>query len=115
MNLQGNIAVQNASKAHKLKVKVRKICQQMDELKTSKVKIDVFFSVLKITNIKLNKDVENELIGKFEYGIFAFLNLFFECFKKICTIHWYYMKFSCKINSLKKNTQFKEWLTIKKH
>ena len=63
MNLESNIAVQNASKAHKLKVKVKKICQQMDELKSNKVKTDVFFSVLKITNIKINKDVENELIG----------------------------------------------------
>ena len=69
MNLQGNIAVHNASKAHKLKVKVKKICQQMDELKTSKVKVDVFFSVLRITNIRLSKDVENELVGKFESQI----------------------------------------------
>lgn len=69
MNLQGNTAVQNASKAHKLKVKVKKICQQMDELKTSKVKVDVFFSVLRITNIRLSKDVENELVGKFKSQI----------------------------------------------
>ena len=70
MNLESNIAVQNASKAHKLKVKVKKIWQQMDELKTSTVKTDVFFSVLKITNIKINKEIEDELIGKFKFQIF---------------------------------------------
>lgn len=42
----------------------------MDELKTSTVKTDVFFSVLKITNIKINKEIEDELIGKFKFQIF---------------------------------------------
>ena len=38
----------------------------MDDMRTSKIKTDVFFSVLKITNIKINTEVENELKKLYE-------------------------------------------------
>ena len=61
MNNQNKSAVQLAKKAHKQKVKVKKICPQMDETKMGTIKPDVFFSILKITNIKIPTNVENEL------------------------------------------------------
>jgi len=61
MNIDSTAAVQMVKRAHKLKTKVKKICRQMDEIKSNEVKPDVFFSILKITNIKIPNQVEQEL------------------------------------------------------
>lgn len=66
MNNPNVAAVQMAKKAHKLKTKVKKICQQMDEKRLGKIKTDVFFSILKITNIRINKETEIDLKKLFE-------------------------------------------------
>lgn len=46
-----NIDVQRVQKANKTKARIKKICSQMDDLRSGLLDPDVFFQVLKLNKI----------------------------------------------------------------
>lgn len=50
-----DVDVQRVQKANKVKSRLKKICGQMDDLKTGLLDPDVFFQVLKLNKIDLSE------------------------------------------------------------
>lgn len=64
-----DVDVQRVQKANKVKSRIKKICGQMDDLKTGLLDPDVFFQVLKLNKIDLSEQDKTFLWEKTEKNV----------------------------------------------
>lgn len=64
-----NIDVQRVQKANKTKARIKKICAQMDDLRSGLLDPDVFFQVLKLNKIQLSEADIKFLKGRTEQNV----------------------------------------------
>lgn len=64
-----DVDVQRVQKANKVKSWIKKICGQMDDLKTGLLDPDVFFQVLKLNKIDLSEQDKTFLREKTEKNV----------------------------------------------
>lgn len=64
-----NIDVQRVQKANKTKARIKKICAQMDDLRSGLLDPDVFFQVLKLNKIQLSETDIKFLKGRTEQNV----------------------------------------------
>lgn len=64
-----DVDVQRVQKANKVKSRIKKICGQMDDLKTGLLDPDVFFQVLKLNKIDLSEQDKTFLREKTEKNV----------------------------------------------
>lgn len=64
-----NIDVKRVQKANKTKARIKKICAQMDDLRSGLLDPDVFFQVLKLNKIQLSEADIKFLKGRTEQNV----------------------------------------------